>query len=304
MRKQTDSSSKSSTNNSPSHAIPNTNLVASSSALQRAAKATTDYGFLKPCPEVPPQEHFTNTDAWRIMRISAEFVHSFEIMSRVGPAIAIFGSARINEGAPYYEATRETAKKLAEAGWAIITGGGPGLMEAANRGAQEGNPDPDDRFVSIGLSIELPFEEDLNQYADTGIRFRYFFCRKTNFVKYASGFIIFPGGYGTLDELFEALTLVQTHKIQNFPIVLFGKEYWSGLLDWMRNVMVPCGTILPADVDMIHLTDDPEDAVRYIWENTQEVNHPASWDQQEHPPAPVGPIPGHRKRASRAKESH
>lgn len=296
MKKQNVPSSKSPTNNSSSHAIPNTDLIASSSDLEHAARATTDYALLKPCPEKPAQEHFTDTDTWRIMRISSEFVHAFEIMSRVGPAIAIFGSARITEGAPYYEATQEVSRKLAESGWAVITGGGPGLMEAANKGAQEGNPNPDDRLVSLGLNIELPFEQDLNPYVDTGIRFRYFFCRKTNFVKYASGFVIFPGGYGTLDELFEALTLVQTRKIQNFPIVLFGKEYWSGLLDWLRNTMVPCGTILPADVDMIHLTDDPDEVVRYIRENTQEVDHPEVWDKQEHRPAPVGPVPGHRRK--------
>ena len=269
--------------------------------VARAAKATDDYALLNPCEEDALQQHFTETDTWRVFRIMSEFVHSFEIMSKVGPAVAIFGSARMTEKAPYYQQAQLVSQKLAEAGWAVITGGGPGLMEAANRGAQIGNPDPDNNLVSIGLNIELPFEQDLSPYVDTGIRFRYFFCRKTNFVKYASGFVIFPGGYGTLDELFEALTLVQTGKIQDFPIVLFGEKYWSGLLDWLKETMVPCGTILPSDLDLIHVTDDPDEVVRYLYENTQEVRHPNHWDKTAQGAPLIGPIPGHRQNNPRAQ---
>lgn len=282
-------------------ALPDSNIEAPPPIIEAAAKATNDYALLNPCQETYA-EHFTETDTWRVFRIMSEFVHSFEIMSKVGPAVALFGSARMTEKAPYYKDTQIVAQKLAEAGWAVITGGGPGLMEAANKGAQLGNPDPRNRLVSIGLNIELPFEQDLSPYVDTGIRFRYFFCRKTNFVKYASGFVIFPGGYGTMDELFEALTLVQTHKIQDFPIVLFGTKYWQGLIDWMQETMVPCGTILPADLDMLHLTDDPDEVVRYIFENTQDVRHPNHWDEKT-PPRPIGPIPGHRANNPRATET-
>lgn len=284
-------------------ALPNSDIEANVEEVQEAARATNDYALLNPCPESYADQHFTETDTWRVFRIMSEFVHSFEIMSKVGPAIAIFGSARMQESAPYYKQTQVVAQKLAEAGWAVITGGGPGLMEAANRGAQAGNPDPENRLVSIGLNIELPFEQDLSPYVDTGIRFRYFFCRKTNFVKYASGFVICPGGYGTLDELFEALTLVQTRKIQNFPIVLFGSEYWKGLLDWLKNTLVPCGTILPADFDLLYITDDPDEVVRYIFQNTQAVRHPAHWDRSTQPRQPIGPVPGHRAKRMSGKST-
>lgn len=277
-------------------ALPDSNIEAPPPIVEEAAKATNDYALFNPCAEA---EHFTETDTWRVFRIMSEFVHSFEIMSKVGPAVAVFGSARMTEKAPYYKSAQLVSQKLAEAGWAVITGGGPGLMEAANLGAQAGNPDPSNHLISIGLNIELPFEQDLSPYVDTGIRFRYFFCRKTSFVKYASGFVIFPGGYGTMDELFEALTLVQTHKIQHFPIVLFGTKYWKGLIDWMEETMVACGTILPGDLDLIHITDDPDDVVRYIFDNTQDVRHPNHWDEKV-PARPVGPIPGHRVNNPRA----
>jgi uncharacterized protein (TIGR00730 family) len=293
-------------------ALPGSDIEATPEEVQQAAKATNDYGLLNPCADSYQEQHFTETDTWRVFRIMSEFVHSFEIMSKVGPAVAVFGSARMTEKAPYYQAAQLVSQKLAGAGWAVITGGGPGIMEGANRGAQSGNPDPNNRLVSIGLNIELPFEQDLSPYVDTGIRFRYFFCRKTSFVKYSSAFVIFPGGYGTLDELFEALTLVQTHKIQNFPVVLFGSKYWRGLLNWLQETMVPCGTILPADLDLLHVTDDPDEVVRYIFANTQTVRHPSAWDKSTLPPAPIGPIPGHRvnnprsvtnpKRKRRAKE--
>ena len=283
-------------------AIPNSDIEAPPPLVADAAKATTDYALLNPDKESEPQKHFTETDTWRVLRIQSEFVHSFEIMSQVGPAIAVFGSARLPEKAPYYNSAQLVSQKLAQAGWAIITGGGPGIMEAANKGAQIGNPDPSNHLVSIGLGIELPFEQDLSPYVDTGIRFRYFFCRKTNFVKYASGFVIFPGGFGTLDELFESLTLVQTQKIQDFPIVLFGEKYWRGLLDWIQETMIPCGTISPVDFDLIHLTDDPDEVVKIIFENTQEHRHPAHWDGKTRP-QPVGPIPGHRTNNPRAKKN-
>ena len=281
-------------------ALPDSDIEASPQATEQAARSTTDYALLNPCGETEAQQHFTETDTWRVFRIMSEFVHSFEIMSKVGPAVAIFGSARMDETTPYYQDAQLVSQKLAQAGWAVITGGGPGLMEAANKGAQMGNPDPKNHLVSIGLNIELPFEQDLSPYVDTGIRFRYFFCRKTNFVKYASGFVIFPGGFGTLDELFEALTLVQTHKIQNFPIVLFGSKYWSGLLDWLQETMIPCGTILPADFEMLKVTDDPDEVVRLIMEGTLTMRHPENWDRSTLPAPPVGPIPGHRKNNPRA----
>lgn len=284
------------------HALPGSDIEATSAVLEQAAKATNDFALLNPIDESFLQQHFTETDTWRVFRIMSEFVHSFEIMSKVGPAVAVFGSARMTEKAPYYQMAQLVSEKLARAGWAIITGGGPGIMEAANRGAQAGNPDPNNRLISLGLNIELPFEQDLNPYVDTGIRFRYFFCRKTNFVKYSSAFVIFPGGYGTLDELFESLTLVQTHKIQNFPVVLFGSSYWKGLLDWLQNTMVPCGTIMPADFDMLHITDDPDEVVRYVFENTQQVRHPQVWDMPKIQPAPIGPIPGHRVNNPRARK--
>jgi uncharacterized protein (TIGR00730 family) len=295
MRKTTQSATKKARpNHRKVQALPGSDIEAAPDEVQEAAKATNDFALLNPCAESYQEQHFTETDTWRVFRIMSEFVHSFEIMSKVGPAVAIFGSARMTEKAPYYQQAQLVSQKLARAGWAIITGGGPGIMEAANRGAQLGNPDPTDRMISIGLNIELPFEQDLSPYVDTGIRFRYFFCRKTSFVKYSSAFIIFPGGFGTLDELFEALTLVQTHKIQNFPIVLFGSKYWRGLLDWLQEAMLPCGTILPADLDLLYVTDDPDDVVRHVFENTQQVRHPASWDGSTPPRQPIGPIPGHR----------
>jgi hypothetical protein len=252
--------------------IPDSNLEASQRTVKEAAKKTDDFALLNPGKPAGMQDHFTESDTWRVLRIQSEFVHSFEVMSKVGPAVAIFGSARLPEGSPYYEAARELSRRLAKSGWAVITGGGPGIMEAGNRGAREGQKSGDK--LSVGLNIELPFEQGLNKYVDVGMNFRYFFCRKTNFVKYASAFVIFPGGFGTLDEFFEALTLVQTHKIQNFPVVVFGSSYWGGLLDWMRQTLVSHGTISPSDLDLVHLSDDLADVVDYIFENTRSVRHP------------------------------
>ena len=195
--------------------------------------------------------HFTHTDPWRVLRIMGEFVEGFDTLAGTGPAVSIFGSARVKEGDPAYAAAVETGRLLAEAGFAIVTGGGPGLMEAANRGAREAGGH------SIGCTIELPFETGANPYVDLEVRFRYFFVRKTMFVKYASAFVIFPGGFGTLDELFEALTLIQTGKVHNFPIILYGSAYWEGMLRWVRETMLSEGKVSQADMDLLHICDEP-----------------------------------------------
>ncbi len=194
---------------------------------------------------------FTHTDPWRVLRIMGEFVEGFDALAGTGPAVSFFGSARVKEDDPTYATAVETARLLAEAGFAIITGGGPGLMEAANRGARLA------RGRSIGCTIELPFEEHANPYVDLEVRFRYFFVRKTMFVKYAGAFVIFPGGFGTLDELFEALTLIQTGKVHNFPIVLVGSAYWEGMLRWLRETMLSEGKISKADLELLRVCDEP-----------------------------------------------
>jgi uncharacterized protein (TIGR00730 family) len=197
-------------------------------------------------------------EAWRVFRIMFEFVEGFEEMSEIGPAVSVFGSARTSPDDPMYRRCVETSRLLGEAGFSIITGGGPGIMEAANRGARLAG------VRSVGCNIELPFEQRSNEFLDVSIDFRYFFVRKTMFVKYASAFVIFPGGFGTLDELFEALTLIQTGKVHNFPVVLFGSSYWSGMLDWIRETMAAEGKILPSDLDLLHVTDEPADATDHI----------------------------------------
>jgi len=197
-------------------------------------------------------------DAWRIFRIMGEFVEGFEAMSGIGASISVFGSARVEPEDPMYVTCVETARLLGEAGFSIITGGGPGIMEAANKGARLAGA------TSVGCNIELPFEQGMNAYVDVAVDFRYFFVRKTMFVKYAEAFVIFPGGYGTMDELFEALTLIQTNKIRNFPVVLFGAEYWRGMLDWLRATMTAEGKIAEEDLDIMYITDDPHDAVDRI----------------------------------------
>jgi uncharacterized protein (TIGR00730 family) len=201
----------------------------------------------------PAQAAFTDTDPWRVLRIQGEFVEGFEALAEIGPAVTLFGSARTKVDDPFHQAAVETARLLAQAGLTIITGGGPGIMEAGNQGAKQGGG------VSVGLNIELPFEQHLNPYLDIALQFRYFFIRKVMFVKYAQSFVIFPGGFGTLDELFEALTLIQTGKIYNFPVILFGSQYWSGLLGWLRETMLPGGKIAPADLDLMAVTDSPEE---------------------------------------------
>ncbi len=204
---------------------------------------------------------WVHTDPWRVLRIQSEFVEGFGALAELGPAVSIFGSARTQPDDPMYQAAEQIAARLCEEGYAVITGGGPGVMEAANKGAHECGG------VSVGLGIELPHEQGMNEYVDLGINFRYFFVRKTMFVKYAQGYIVMPGGFGTMDELFEALTLVQTRKVTSFPIVLFGTKYWGGLIDWLRNTMLPDGKVSALDIDMLHLTDDVEDAVAWFVAN-------------------------------------
>jgi uncharacterized protein (TIGR00730 family) len=201
---------------------------------------------------------WVHTDPWRVLRIQAEFVEGFGALAELGPAVSVFGSARTKPDDPMYDAATQIAAKLCEAGYAVITGGGPGAMEAANKGASECGG------VSVGLGIELPHEQGMNDWVDLGVNFRYFFVRKTMFVKYAQGFIVLPGGFGTMDELFEALTLAQTGKVTSFPIVLFGTAYWGGLVDWLRDTMLADGKVGAADVDMLHVTDDIDEAVSYF----------------------------------------
>lgn len=216
--------------------------------------------LVQPAPRVPEQAEFTRGDPWRVLRIVGEFVHAFDALAEVGAAVTVFGSARSTESDPMYQAARDLAARLARSGFAIITGGGPGIMEAANRGAREA-----DGF-SIGCNIELPHEQGINSYVDVAINFRYFFCRKTSFVKYSEGFVLFPGGFGTLDELFEALTLIQTEKIKRFPVILFGSDYWRGLWSWMTEKVLAGGKIDPADLNLVSVTDSTEEACRILME--------------------------------------
>lgn len=199
-----------------------------------------------------------HADPWRVLRIQSEFVEGFGQLAQLGPAISIFGSARTASHDPAYQAAEELAAGLVDSGFAVITGGGPGIMEAANKGACEAGG------VSVGLGIELPFEQGLNQWVDVGINFRYFFARKTMFIKYAQGFVVFPGGYGTLDELFEALTLVQTRKVTMFPVVLVGRTFWEPLVDWLRDTVAATGRINEQDLDIFALVDTPQEALNII----------------------------------------
>ena len=208
--------------------------------------------------ESPRPDEFKHTDPWRVFRIMGEFVEGFDELATLTRGIAIFGSARTKADDPDYKAAQETAALLSAQGFAVITGGGPGIMEAANRGAFEAGG------LSIGCNIELPFEQRPNSYQTLSLTFKYFFVRKMMFVKYSLAFVIFPGGFGTLDELFEALTLIQTKKIRNFPIVLFGKSYWSGMLDWLRDVMLSGGKIADHDMEMFHITDSPAEVIEIV----------------------------------------
>ncbi|NHA68738.1 LOG family protein [Phycicoccus flavus] len=210
-----------------------------------------------------------HTDPWRVMRIQSEFVNGFGALAEVGPAVSVFGSARTRPDAPEYALGEQVGRALVEAGYAVITGGGPGAMEAANKGALEAGG------TSVGLGIELPFEAGLNPHVDLGVNFRYFFARKTMFVKYACGFIVLPGGFGTLDELFEAVTLVQTQKVTSFPIVLVGSRYWGGLLDWLRETAAATGTVSERDLALLTLTDDVDEAVRTVVEADERAGRAA-----------------------------
>jgi uncharacterized protein (TIGR00730 family) len=208
--------------------------------------------------ESPGPAEFTHTDTWRVLRIMGEFVEGFDELATLTRGVSIFGSARTRTDDPDYQAAQETAALLSRAGFAVITGGGPGIMEGANRGAFEAGG------LSIGCNIELPFEQNSNPYLTKGLKFKYFFVRKMMFVKYSLGFIIFPGGFGTLDELFEALTLIQTRKIRNFPVVLFGSAYWAGLLNWIRDFAMKEGKVTEQDLKLLHVTDSPSEVVQLI----------------------------------------
>jgi hypothetical protein len=222
--------------------------------MMEGSTATEDEKLL----ERRPSPAFLETDPWRALRILSEFVEGFDAMAAVGPAITVFGSARTRPEDPTYELARTIGRRLAEAGFAIITGGGPGTMEAANRGCQEGGG------LSVGCNIELPHEQGMNAYVDLGVEFRYFFARKVMFVKYADGFVILPGGFGTLDELFESLTLIQTGKVSHFPVVLVGRAYWAGLVGWMHDSLLAHGAIAANDLDLFHVTDDPDEVTRIV----------------------------------------
>lgn len=210
-------------------------------------------------PAPPTEEvHSTTTDAWRVLRIQSEFVEGFGTLAGLGPAVSVFGSARTGEGTQEYELARAVGRELVGAGYAVITGGGPGAMEGANRGATEAGG------TSVGLGIELPHEQGMNEWVGVGIDFRYFFARKVMFVKYAQGFVVVPGGMGTLDELFESLTLVQTETITRFPVVLVGREFWGPLVDWLRDTLAARGMISPEDVDLVTVVDTAEEAVAAV----------------------------------------
>src|SRR4051794_5009507 len=216
---------------------------------------TDDEGLLR---SPAPEDEYKTSDSWRVFRIMGEFVGGFDSLGTVTKGVSIFGSARTKERDPMYKAARQTGKLLGKAGFEIITGGGPGIMEAANRGADDAGA------VSIGCNIELPMEQDPNPFQNHSLTFKYFFVRKTMFIKYSNAYIIFPGGFGTMDELFEALTLIQTRKIRNFPVVLFGSQYWRGLLAWLTSTMLHERMVNPEDLGLIYLTDSPKDAVDFI----------------------------------------
>ena len=227
----------------------------------KVPRSTTDQRLL----DSADSADWLHTDPWRVMRITSEFVTGFGALAELGPAVSVFGSARTRPDSHEYALGERVGRALAEAGYAVITGGGPGAMEAANKGALEAGG------TSVGLGIELPFEAGLNEHVDLGVNFRYFFARKTMFVKYACGFVVLPGGFGTLDELFEAVTLVQTQKVTSFPIVLLGTDYWGGLLDWLTHTAAAAGTLGAVDLALLTLTDDPEEAVRVVVEADRAV---------------------------------
>ena len=226
---------------------------------QQVPKTTTDQRLL----DSRGPTDWVHTDPWRVLRIQSEFVEGFGALAELGPAVSVFGSARTPRDHPDYALAERLGAALVAAGHAVITGGGPGTMEAANKGACEAGG------ISVGLGIELPFEQGMNRWVDLGVNFRYFFARKTMFVKYAQGFVVLPGGFGTFDELFEALTLVQTRKVTSFPIVLMGTSYWSGLMTWLRDTVADHGAISPGDLNLLTLTDDVDEAVQRVTSPTQ-----------------------------------
>ncbi len=238
--------------------VPNPSL----NRRARLGRPTSDEQLLqRPRPQEALALDFTHTDPWRVFRIMGEFVEGFDTLAHIHPAVTFFGSARAHPDDPMYEAAYQTSKRLAQAGFNVITGGGPGIMEAANCGAVDGGS------KSVGCNIELPREQSVNAYVQIAINFHYFFVRKTMFVKYAEGFVIFPGGFGTMDELFEALTLIQTGKVEMFPIVLFGSRYWDGLLTWLKATMQAEGKISPEDLRLLQITDSPEEVSQIILSN-------------------------------------
>jgi uncharacterized protein (TIGR00730 family) len=241
-------------------------------SLATSRGATQDEQLL----QTPRAEDFTHTDTWRVFRIMGEFVEGFDELASVTRGVSIFGSARTPADHPYYAAAQETAALLAEAGFSVITGGGPGIMEAANRGALEAGG------VSIGCNIELPFEQRPNDFQTRSLVFKYFFVRKTMFVKYSNAFVIFPGGFGTLDELFEALTLIQTGKIRNFPVILFGSDYWGGMLKWIEESMLKIRYITPPDLQRLHLTDSPSEVVDIIVRSQDTLHEPQDDDAYDY----------------------
>src|SRR6266699_741847 len=244
--------------------------------LYRPARKLVSPSEPVPQDQIKEEEHaldralhydFTLTDPWRVFRIMSEFVEGFDVLAHIPPSVAIFGSARIKEDDPSYKAAIETAHLLSKAGFGIITGGGPGIMEAANKGAQEGGN------YSIGCNIELPFEQAPNPYLDISLDFRYFFVRKTMFVKYSNAFIIFPGGFGTMDELFEALTLIQTKKVSHFPVILYDSKYWEGLLNWIRVTMLEEEKVSEDDVALLRISDDPQEICDIVCDAYRENHH-------------------------------
>lgn len=252
--------SNQSPDNAPGRAgTPGTNraLVVQGPVIRRdyeVLPTTTDQRLLQSRGE----PDWVHADPWRVMRIQAEFVEGFGTLAELGPAISIFGSARTRAGMPMYEASQVLGHRLVQAGYAVITGGGPGVMEAANKGAADAGG------TSVGLGIELPFESAMNDYVNLGINFRYFFARKVMFLKYAQGFVVMPGGFGTFDEIFEALTLAQTGKVTDYRVVLFGSEYWQGLLGWLRDTVLAEGYISAHDLDMFLVTDDIDVTIEYL----------------------------------------
>ncbi len=236
--------------------------VAEAKQLENSYWQTTEDEILLRSPE--PDDVFKSSDSWRVFRILGEFVGGFDALATITRGVTVFGSARTKEDDPNYIAARETGRLLAEAGFEIITGGGPGIMEAANRGAFEAGK------VSVGCNIELPFEQSANPYQTRSLTFKYFFVRKTMFIKYSNAYVIFPGGFGTMDEIFEALTLIQTRKIRNFPVVLFGSQYWKGLVSWMTSTMLNEKNINAEDLGLMYLTDSPKDAVDFIVKTFEE----------------------------------